>query len=336
MKLFLPKHTLLVCALCFTFNVKAYENLNSSKVYGKDTAFTGANVLNPNLDVPIANATILVSEGKIVKIQPQSQGVPSNYEVVDVSNKWVIPGLIDGHIHMAQSGGAFTRPDTLDATNISKYEKDQNWLLNHTSSILENYLRLGITTVFDMGGPSEYLTHYRQVTSQGVFPDIYAAGALLSPMAVPELNLNGETFIKVANANEVKNRVREQLALNTNIIKVVWTQETGLTSEQLYDLYKPAMELAKSNNKIIAVHVEDLENAKIAIKAGANILVHGVIFDLIDDDFISLMKNFNVTYMPTLTAYSHYFEWFKNTLQFTSFEQKHSHPELISSFEPIR
>jgi len=335
MKLPKMKSISLLLSLSISITASAFDNLNTSIEYGIDRAFIGATVLNPHVDLPISNATVLVSQGRIVKIQPSSEEIPTNFAIVDIKNKWLIPGLIDGHIHMAQSGGAFSRPDTFDATKISSYEADQKWLHDNSTSILSNYLKRGITTVFDMGGPSEYLEHYRSVTNKGTYPDIYAAGALISPMEIPKLSLNGETFTKVINAEEAKAKVVKQLALNTNMIKIVWSQETGLTMAQLSAMYKPAIALAKENNKVVAIHVEGLENAKMAIKAGADILVHGVIKDPIDDEFITLMKSHKVTYMPTLTAYGHYFELFKSELKFTEFEQQYSHNEIISSYTTL-
>ena len=330
--------TWLITILAITVTSSPVHSFNSLNIHtnlAPDTAFVGGNVLNPSDDITISNATILVSNGQIAKIQPSSYNIPANYSVIDIKGKWVIPGLIDGHIHLAQSGGAFTRPDTINGTKIVSYEDDQKWLLANTTEILNDYLTLGITSVFDLGGPSEYLTHYRDVSKKGVFPDIYAAGSLLSPMDMPQLNLNGKTFTKVNTAKEAETLVREQLKLNTSIVKIVWSQETGLSSSELFDLYKPAIELAKRNGKILAVHVEDLVNAKEAIKAGADILVHGVMSNNIDDEFIQLMKNNNVTYMPTLSAYSHYFELFKNELAFTDFEYTHSHETVTKSFEKL-
>jgi len=307
-------------------------NLNSNHTYAKDTAFVGANLVNPAAGQVISDSTILVSQGQVVKIQPSTLSIPSHYAKVDVQGKWVIPGLIDGHIHLAQSGSAFTRPDTINATKLQAYEKDQQWLLDNSREILADYIKQGITTVFDMGGPSEYLSHYRQVTRDGIYPDIYAAGTLLAPMDVPQLNVNGNTFTKVTTAEQATELVAKQLQLGTNIIKLVWTPETGLSSAQLFDLYKPAIDLAHRHNRVIAVHVEDLANAKVAVKAGADILVHGVMVDRIDDEFIDLMRSHKVTYMPTLTAYSHYFELFKKQLKFSEFEHKHANPEIIKSF----
>jgi len=336
-KFFSKKQLFVFCVGYFTLSSHAFENLNTSPELGQAKAFVGANVLNPNLDLNISNATILVREGKIVKIQPHSEDIPTGYSITHIENKWVIPGLIDGHVHLAQSGGAFTRPDIINATKIESYQADQKWLSEHSTFLLNNYIAQGITTIFDMGGPSGNIAHFRALTEQGIFPDIYAAATLLSPMDVPQLNgnLNGKTFTKVSNAEQAKALVQSQLALNTNIIKIVWGQESGLTTEQLYAMYQPAIALAKKHHKVVAVHVQDLINAKRSIEAGADILVHGVMTNDIDDEFITLMKQNNVTYMPTLSAYGHYFEIFKNEFQLSEHEMNHAHPDIKTSFNKL-
>ena len=108
-----------------------------------------------------------------------------------------------------------------------------------------------------------------------------------------------------------------------------------MTTEQLYSMYKPAIALAKQHNKVVAVHVQDLENAKNSIKAGADILVHGVMTNDVDDEFISLMKKYNVTYMPTLSAYGHYFEIFKSEFKFSEHEKNHAHANITNSFSDL-
>ena len=66
-------------------------NLNTNTQFETDTAFVGANVLNPSMDLPISDVTILVSQGNIVKIQPESQKIPANYSIVNIQDKWSYP-----------------------------------------------------------------------------------------------------------------------------------------------------------------------------------------------------------------------------------------------------
>ncbi|MUH71262.1 amidohydrolase family protein [Psychrosphaera haliotis] len=110
-------------------------------------AFTNANILDPSLELPITDSTILVSKGKVLKIQPNSTPIPYGVKKVDLKGKWVLPGLIDGHVHLAQSGGAFTRPDIVDARKILSYEDEQDFLFKNREKILSTYIRLGITSI---------------------------------------------------------------------------------------------------------------------------------------------------------------------------------------------
>ena len=303
---------------------------------GQVQAFTNANILNPSIDMPITNATILVSKGKITKIQPSSAPLPQGADITNLNSQWVLPGLIDGHVHLAQSGGAFTRPDTVDGTKIQSYKDEQSWLLENQATLLAKYTKLGITTVVDLGGPSEYLPRYKKLSQQVGLPNIYFAGALLSPMSVPKLDANGPTYIQTDSIENAIARVKHQLTLGSQILKIVWSQETGLSPQQLFDIYQPAIALAKRNQLVVAIHVEELHNAKMAVRAGADVLVHGVMTEVIDDELIAMMRDKNVTYTPTLTAYQHYFEFFKGQTAFTQFEQLSATPEIIDSFAQLQ
>ena len=328
--------SMLIWALsALSFSSYGFDTAGSLSSIKGITAYTNANILEPSVELPISNATILVADGKILKIQPESAKIPTDAKQIDLNDNWVIPGLIDGHVHLAQSGGAFTRPDIIDATKISSYQDDQSWLLNNHEKLLANYTKLGITSIFDLGGPNEYLSLYKHFAKQTHLPEIYFAGSLLSPMAVPQLALNGETFNQTANAEEAITAAKQQLENGANILKIVWTDETGLSSQQLIELYKPAVTYAKENNLIVAIHIEQLAEAKMAVKLGADILVHGVMREAIDNELLTLMKQNNVTYMPTLAAFERYFEFFKNELDFNLLEQQNSSEVVMNSFEQL-
>ena len=337
MRTFIAKNTLgaitiLLTSVTTSFPTFATQSLNPTHSFAENTAFVGANILNPDTDMPITNATILVSNGNIVKIQPANISLPSGYRKIDISGKWVIPGLIDGHIHLAQSASAYTRPDTIDATKIVSYQQDQDWINSNLKPLLANYTHLGITTVADMGGPTEYLQHYKNIAQDAIVPEIYAAGTLLAPMEITQLN---KTFTKVTTGAEAKDLVAKLDKHGNALVKIYWTQESGLSHQQLTDLYRPAIELAKQQGKVVVAHVDNLMDAKMATHAGANILLHGVMSEPVDDELLQLMKQHNVTYMPTLTAYSHYFELFKGELEFSRHEHQHSQQFVIDSFTQL-
>ena len=329
------QNIILVAISMMSYSSHGLAANSSVTAQAKLTAFTNANILEPTVELPITDATILVANGEIVKIQPDSAAIPDKAKQVDLNDGWVIPGLIDGHVHLAQSGGAFTRPDIVDATNIHSYQDDQDWLLNNQKQLLENYTRLGITSIFDLGGPDEYLPRYQEFSQNANLPEIYFAGSLLSPMEVPKLNANGVFFNKTDSSKAAIKSINKQLENGTDILKIVWSHETGLSSQQLLDIYQPAINYAKKQNLVIAIHVEELAGAKMAVKAGADILVHGVMREKLDDELISLMKSNHVTYMHTLTAYQRYFEFFKGELQFSQFEKLNSAQTVTESFNVL-
>lgn len=334
--------TLLLCINTTLFQPKALaqETQQNNPQASTALAFVGAKVLlteHAHLNATLQAATVLVKDGKIVELLPAGQKILQHYQKVDVNGQYLMPGLIDAHVHLAQSGGAFTRPDMIEATAIQPYNTDQQWLNEHLPELLSGYLRLGVTTVADMGGPAARLQRYDQLSQQAEFPQIVAAAELLSPASVPQLTAaDGKTFLKVDSPAAAKLAVEQQIRQKVAIIKLVWSQETGLSDNQLTTLYQDAIHSAKAAGKVVAVHVETLASAKQAIRAGVDILVHGVVNDLIDAEFIELARQHQVSYLPTLTAYQHYADIFNGKLSFTEFEHQLSHHPLIQSFSTLQ
>ena len=91
-------------------------------------AITGATVVHPGLDGAAAvetDRTVLIAGDHIVAVGPSaSTPVPPGAQVVDGHGKWVIPGLVDSHVHFFQSANPFTRPDVVDFNDIVPYAKE--------------------------------------------------------------------------------------------------------------------------------------------------------------------------------------------------------------------
>jgi imidazolonepropionase-like amidohydrolase len=340
------RYSALLSALCFCFGVTFFQLPAQARELPKTLlkpttalAFVGAKVLlteQAHLNAELQPATVLVKDGYIVELLAASQTIPAHYQQVDVSGQYLLPGLIDAHVHLAQSGSAFTRPDMIEATAIQPYTDDQQWLHDHLPELLSTYLSLGVTTVVDMGGPAARLRRYASLSQQTGLPEIVAAAALLSPTSVPQLTAaDGNTFQEITSPKSASEAVRQQIRQGAAIVKIVWSQETGLSDAQLTTLYQDAINTAKAAGKIVAVHVESLTSAKQAMRAGVDILVHGVVSENIDAEFITLARQHQVSYLPTLTAYQHYADIFSGKLSFTEFEHQLSHHPLIQSFTTL-
>src|SRR5438876_1658470 len=114
----------------------------------------GATVIPGTGRPAIRNAAIVIDGGRIRDIGPRNEvRVPGNAQVIDGRGKWVIPGLIDAHVHFSQSGGLYTRPDIIDLRKRRSYEKEMEWIKERLPFTLGSYIAAGITGVVDCGGP---------------------------------------------------------------------------------------------------------------------------------------------------------------------------------------
>src|SRR5215471_2861415 len=113
----------------------------------------GATIITGTGRPAIRNGAIIIDMGRIRDIGPRNEvRVPNNAQMIDARGKWVIPGLIDAHVHFSQSGGLYTRPDIIDLRSRRPYEKEVEWIKERLPNTFERYLASGITGVADCGG----------------------------------------------------------------------------------------------------------------------------------------------------------------------------------------
>ena len=110
---------------------------------GTTIAFTGGRMLDGTDKPPVENATIVVRGGKIVAAGPAaSVTVPAGATRIDVTGKTVMPGLVNAHGHIG---------NTMGLESDAKFHTMEN-----LQRQLALYARYGVTTVFSLGGDSEY------------------------------------------------------------------------------------------------------------------------------------------------------------------------------------
>src|SRR5215471_6396023 len=84
-------------------------------------AFVGATLVDGTGAAPVPNASVVVRDGRI-ECAGRDCRVPAGAAVTDVSGKWILPGLVDAHVHLAQTGWVDGRPDALDLRAAYPYE----------------------------------------------------------------------------------------------------------------------------------------------------------------------------------------------------------------------
>ena len=152
------------------------------------TVINGATLVHPSRTGAAAvepNATIVLSGDRI---QFAGSGITleltQGATVIDARGKWVIPGLIDGHVHFFQSGNLYTRPDGVDLNAVVPYADEVARNKARLDATFKVWLASGVTGVVDVGGPFwNFEVRDRAVLSPAA-PRMAVAGPLLSMVAV--------------------------------------------------------------------------------------------------------------------------------------------------------
>lgn len=323
------------------YALKVSIRLNNSKnekpvfVKSKKTNSKGEAVLVKNIhivDVKTGEshiASILIQDKKIQKINKNITPIDDHTIVIDGSGKWLIPGLIDSHIHLFQSGGIYTRPDAINLTQYRPYEEERKWLRQYAPDLLKRYLKLGITSVVDMGGPL-YNYEIRDTYNDNTqYPNLFLTGPLISTYQPDAFKIDDAPIIKAHTAEEAIALVKKQLPFQPDFIKI-WFIKTKDMADN-YKIVEATINESHKHNIKVAVHATELATAKLAIKAGADILVHSV-EEPIDDEFINLITKHKVSYIPTLEVSANYHKAFGQNLAFSQNDLQHGNPYPIGSF----
>ncbi len=278
----------------------------------------------------ITNTSIHIKDGKIADINKKIKA-PKLIPRISVKDKWLIPGLVDSHIHLFQSGGLYTRPDAIDLTQYVPYEEERRWLRENAGNLLQRYLACGITTVVDVGGPMYNFKIRDQFEDSKSHPSVFITGPLVSTYQPLAFQIDDAPIIKVETAEDARKMVREQLPHKPDFIKIWYIVRTNQTAESTYDIIKATVEEAHKNGLPVAVHATQQNTAKLALKAGADILVHSVDNLEIDDEFIEMLKKNDAAYIPTLVVYNNYTKTFADQHKFTPEDFAIAHPKTLGS-----
>src|SRR5438477_1685467 len=116
-------------------------------------SLVGGTVINPADGKVLPNATVVINGDKIERVSMGKQSASELGKQIDCKGKFILPGYIDTHIHFLQSADLFTRPDGADFNKIRPYAEEVAWVKSHVDDVCTRYLRCGITSVVDVGGP---------------------------------------------------------------------------------------------------------------------------------------------------------------------------------------
>jgi hypothetical protein len=279
---------------------------------GPPKAIVGATMIDGRGGAPVPNATIVIRDGKIECAGRCS--VPEGVDVVDARGMWVVPGLIDAHVHFSQTGWADGRPDALDVRKRHPYENVEAELKSDPQRFGHSYVCSGVTSVFDVGGYPWTLQLHDSFEPDTTVPHVVAPGPLLSTLDF-WLNLPAERqFIHLHDDASARTGVSYLASQGARAIKVWYIVSPQLPVEQSAPAVHAAGEEARKRNLPLIVHATGLAEAKAALRAGANVLVHSVEDLPVDAEFFQLAKTNGTILIPTLTVLDGYMAMYRGVI----------------------
>jgi imidazolonepropionase-like amidohydrolase len=249
------------------------------------TIITGATVINPGVSAPLANAVIVITGARITQVGPAASITAApGADVIDARGKFVIPGLADMHNHL--DDGGTTRP--------------QNKVRN-----LGRVLGAGITTVFTPSVPEGDFAKLKAAAAGDASP--YARFFGTGPGLTADGDQLGALSPKPKTVAEAQAIVQTLVAMNVDAIKVMRDDLTWSSTRRMepmpLEILQAVVDEAHRRGLKVHAHAPQLARAKEALRAGVDGLLHGVIDEAVDEDFIGLMKKNGASYVPTLTMF---------------------------------
>lgn len=304
----------------------------------------------------IPNAIITIEGDRIAAVKEGGAENPvKDARVIDARGKFILPGYIDTHVHFFQSGGLFTRPDAVDLTKVRPYQDEVAMIRKNLPDTFKRYLRSGITSVVDIGGPIWNFEMRKTANSTALAPRVAAAGPLISSVSRAELDLGDPPIVKIDTPEQGREMVRKLAGQKPDYIKIWYIvppapapepaaasspplapahQQTDFERAAIFrPIVHAVIEESHRLKLRVAVHATELEAARASVEEGADLLVHSVTDKLMDGHFIELLKEKGTILTPTLVVLERYGRTFSNKLELTPEEKAWGNPEIIGSLD---
>jgi imidazolonepropionase-like amidohydrolase len=243
---------------------------------------TNASLIDGGRGAFATNATVVIRDGRIAEIGAANVPVPAGAQVIDARGRYLLPGLIDAHTHVASLGAA------------------------------RRALESGVTTIRSASVGAYQDVALREAVRQGALagPDVVAAGVFVTP-ELGETILADPRLARLAGGVTSEAALREVVRINldrgVDVIKTRGTERAGLANtdprKQTYtetQLGWIVDEAAKRRIPVMA-HAHGDEGAYAAVKAGVRSIEHGT---YLSDSTLRLMKEKGTFLVPTyITVY---------------------------------
>lgn len=282
------------------------------------TVIQAGHLLDKPGQAPRGPTTIFIADGKIAQIIPGIVSGPSGARVIDLSDKFVLPGLIDSHVHLESDAGG-------NAALIEEVTSSDATTAYRTLGNAKKTLLAGFTTVRNLGDSTGATLALRDFAASGeiLAPRIVDAGRSISTTSghmdgtlsiAEDLHsaLNQENLCD--GVESCRHAIRMQIRRGVDVIKIATTGGVnsrigaGLGRQIFDDEVKALVDTAHLYHKKVAVHAHGDDGINAALAAGADSIEHGT---MLNDESIKLFKKAGAYYVPTLSTVNGYIERLK-------------------------
>ena len=275
--------------------------------------FTNGKILNGTKDMQVQEEqVILVENERITEILPAEEAGKRNlkasgYEEIDLQGKYILPGLINMHVHLAGNG----KPQKKQRDNEALVKKIMSNGLtkaiayNMVCGFAKDELYSGVTTIRTVGGLGDFDTRLRDDIAAGKKPGprILAANEGIS---VPGGHMAGSVAIAAGSIEEALQHLEIAKAQKVDLVKLMITggvldaKEKGVPGElkMAPEMVKAVCDKAHAMGYKVAAHVESPMGVKVALQNGVDSIEHGA---KADEEMIALFKEHNAFLCTTLS-----------------------------------
>jgi imidazolonepropionase-like amidohydrolase len=235
--------------------------------------FRGARLIDGDGTVLAEQGIVVVRDGRIVvagdiaEVRP-----PTGGDVVDLSGRALMPGLVNAHGHVADTQGLATGPEFYTEANLVRQ--------------LRQYARYGVTSVMSLGGDGDAGFALRD--------------ASVGPLDRARVFVAGPV-ITATTPDEARQDVRALAARRPDFVKFRVDDNLGTTAKMPLDVARAIVDEAHAQGLRAAAHIFYLDDAKALLEAGIDLIAHSVRDRPVDDEVIALFRERGVCLSPTLT-----------------------------------
>lgn len=248
-------------------------------------AIINGKILNGKKDMSAEEGLCVLVDGeKISKILPLREANTEGYKIIDLNGKYLMPGLINMHVHLAGNG----KPQKKQRDNEKLVKTIMSTALTRAiaykmvSGFAKTELMSGVTTIRTVGGLADFDTKLRDDILKGkkAGPRIIAANQGIS---VPGGHMAGSVAIAARSVDEALEILEKGKSEGIDIVKLMITggvldaKEKGVPGELKMppETVKAICEKAHAEGYKVAAHVESTEGVKVALENGVDSIEHG-------------------------------------------------------------